>query len=343
MSFHKLVDDSFIIPTRVVTDKFIVVPYHSNALGIDLEAFLSSSPEYMGKVFSPDVVGIVAIASSVELSLAESAWTVWRARLRASFSYHALSLDEQKVLGGLYVQHSLKVGYDALAMFWVREDEAESGLNEALYEFTQQWVREDWPIARVAWPGRQISWDDWQRLPDKEPMPWEGTAPLLTHLPRKIVADDFVVSGPSENDLFKLAPLDFSLLSLDHEAYTSTINPHRENVLYGWPDRSLSVGDSVHELGFHMMNRYWRSGFAYAVLTPDENSLRGCIYIDSTTKKGFDAEAQIWVRANEIKTGLSQVLYDYLEVWLKTAWPFDKVGWPGRKLSLQDWAALPDK
>lgn len=77
-----------------------------------------------------------------------------------------MSLDEQRLLGCVYVDPPDKADTDAEITFWVRADEQETGLEAALEATVRPWVAEVWPFARVSYPGRDISWDEWDALPD---------------------------------------------------------------------------------------------------------------------------------------------------------------------------------
>ena len=92
---------------------------------------------------------------------------------------------EQRVAGGLvrvrgaarhvrdavarrgYVMPPQRAGYDAQVFYWARSSELASGLDAHLGEAVHAWLRDSWPWwPRVAYPGRDISWDDWEALPE---------------------------------------------------------------------------------------------------------------------------------------------------------------------------------
>ena len=47
---------------------------------------------------------------------------------------------------------------------WVRASELENELDDILYKTVKQWISEDWPFKRVAYPGRAIPWEEWKTL-----------------------------------------------------------------------------------------------------------------------------------------------------------------------------------
>ena len=53
---------------------------------------------------------------------------------------------------------------NAEATMWVRSDMLESDLDEELYKTVRSWIAKDWPFARTAYPGREMSWEEFNRL-----------------------------------------------------------------------------------------------------------------------------------------------------------------------------------
>jgi hypothetical protein len=102
---------------------------------------------------------------SLEEDLIDLAWHQKEAELKRSFNYVVLSPDESRVLGCVYVDPPEKQGADAEVTFWVRVEEAETGLEQELERVVRQWIATEWPFERVRWPGLEISWQEWDRLP----------------------------------------------------------------------------------------------------------------------------------------------------------------------------------
>ena len=40
------------------------------------------------------------------------------------------------------------------------------GFEEVLEAEVRAWLEAEWPFEQVRWPGRDISWEDWEALPD---------------------------------------------------------------------------------------------------------------------------------------------------------------------------------
>jgi len=93
-------------------------------------------------------------------------WRQKEARLRRSFNYAVMAPDESRLLGCVYVDPPDKQGADADVFLWVRSDEEGSDLEEVLEREVRRWLDAEWPFETVRWPGRDLSWEDWDRLPD---------------------------------------------------------------------------------------------------------------------------------------------------------------------------------
>jgi hypothetical protein len=84
-----------------------------------------------------------------------------------SFPYAVLDPEKTRERGCVYVRPSKKAGYDAVVKMWVTAEEYAAGFDEKLYAWTRTWVESAWPFAKVAYPGREISQEEWDVLPDK--------------------------------------------------------------------------------------------------------------------------------------------------------------------------------
>jgi hypothetical protein len=49
---------------------------------------------------------------------------------------------------------------------WVRVSELCNGLDSDLYGAVKKWISELWPFTRPAYPGREITIEEWQKIPD---------------------------------------------------------------------------------------------------------------------------------------------------------------------------------
>jgi hypothetical protein len=51
---------------------------------------------------------------------------------------------------------------------WARQSELAGGLEVRLYNAVKDWLAQEWPFKNVAFPGRDITWDDWAAIPDEK-------------------------------------------------------------------------------------------------------------------------------------------------------------------------------
>ena len=103
---------------------------------------------------------------TLEQDLIDLAWHQKEADLRRSFNFAVMSLDGSRLLGCVYVDPPTKEGYDAEVFWWARADELASGLEDAIGVAARAWVEREWPFGRVAYPGRDIGWEEYVALQD---------------------------------------------------------------------------------------------------------------------------------------------------------------------------------
>jgi RimJ/RimL family protein N-acetyltransferase len=98
-----------------------------------------------------------------------------------------------------------------------------------------------------------------------------------------------------------------------------------------WPREGFTVEENLADLKHHQQEFETRKAFAYTVVPLDESRVLGCVYINPTTKPNTDAEIYLWVRQSEYDRGLDKVLFQTVNNWLRSSWPFKKVAFPGRE------------
>ncbi len=94
------------------------------------------------------------------------------------------------------------------------------------------------------------------------------------------------------------------------------------------PDEPLTLEQNLVDLGWHQKEFQTRRSFAFTVVSPDESSCLGCVYIypDGTA----DARVHLWVRRQAWEEGLDPILERAVRAWIGEAWPFETVVYPGR-------------
>ena len=89
----------------------------------------------------------------------------WEFQHHTAFAYGILSADKQTELGCVYINPSPKQGYDASVRLWVTKQGADAGLEPVLEKAVREWVKTKWPFKNVAFPGRDMTMDQWNKLP----------------------------------------------------------------------------------------------------------------------------------------------------------------------------------
>ena len=156
----KLVPKDFAVPEVLETDKFCLRMLTTNDADKDYDAVITSI-DHLQKmnVFGPSnrwpATGI-----TFDQDLRDLGWHQKEFQNKTSFAYTVMSLDEEECLGCVYIYPSKNPEYDAIVMLWVRQSEAAKGLDGVLYSTVKNWVHDQWPFKKVAYPGRDVGWED---------------------------------------------------------------------------------------------------------------------------------------------------------------------------------------
>jgi hypothetical protein len=156
-----LVPAEFTVLEILETDLMRLRPLSIHDAVIDFAAVMEND-ERLRTVYRPD--GVWPSGLTLEQNIIELGWHQTEFQLRTSFAYTVVSLDEREVLGCMYIYPTSTSDYDAEISMWVRRLRVEEGLDEHLFETVERWVAACWPLKNPAYPGRRISFTDWQAL-----------------------------------------------------------------------------------------------------------------------------------------------------------------------------------
>jgi hypothetical protein len=145
-----------------------------------------------------------------------------------------------------------------------------------------------------------------------------------------LVPDDFDVPLDLDTPEFRLRPLTPAVAELDYDALMSSVD--LLNAMFGpqWPHARFTLEENVQDLVEHQEEFERRVAFAYTVLSPDEATCLGCVYINPHLDPGIDARVRMWVRQSAHDQGLDPVLFETVRAWIDERWPFTNVVYPGR-------------
>jgi len=138
---------------------------------------------------------------------------------------------------------------------------------------------------------------------------------------------DFAVPARAQTPRFTLRMLSIHEVVKDFDAVMSS----REHLwarfggVWGWPAADLTLEQDLIDLAWHQKEFQLRSAFAYALMSPDEARLLGCVYVDPPEREGADAEVWFWGRSSELASGLEDEIEAFVVGWLAREWPFGSV------------------
>ena len=157
----------------------------------------------------------------------------------------------------------------------------------------------------------------------------------------QFVPMEFAVPSELSTASFTLRMLSVDDVEKDFEAVTSSAA--RVSKVWpesGWP-AGLTLRQNLIDLGWHEKEFQNRTSFAYTMVAPDESQVLGCVYFYPTDKVGYDAEVFLWVRESEAAADLDAELFEIVQQWLASDWPFENPAYPGRTISWEQWDSLP--
>lgn len=157
-----LVAEEFAVPTLVEAEGFKLQPLGPELVAVDFAAYMSSI-EHLQQTFSRSTSWPHADITAEE-AMADMENEAARFKARTSFAYGVLTPDGTRERGSLYVSRSPISGYDAMVRMWVTKADFDEGFDDELYEWAKAWIAAQWPFANVAYPGRAITWEEWDAL-----------------------------------------------------------------------------------------------------------------------------------------------------------------------------------
>ncbi|MGN6358073.1 MAG: twin-arginine translocation pathway signal protein [Novosphingobium sp.] len=169
-----------------------------------------------------------------------------------------------------------------------------------------------------------------------------ATAPRPAGPKAGFVPDTFAVPTLVEAPGFKLVPLGPEVVKLDFAAYMSSIQHLQQTFSRStrWPREGITDAEAMQDMLSEQARFEKRSSFAYAVLTPDGRRERGCVYVYPSKVPGYDAMVTLWVTKAEYDAGFDGELYKWVTGWMRTAWPLQRIAYPGRSIAWAEWDAL---
>ena len=159
------VPPEFTIPEKLETTEFRLRMLTINDVVKDYDAVMTSTDHlrtvWPGGTWPPEGL-------TLEQDLIDLGWHQKEFQTRGSFAYTVVTPSESQVTGCVYVFPTCKCGYDAVVYLWARQSELAGGLETRLYATVKDWIARRWPFKNVAFPGRDIGWNDWEAIPNEK-------------------------------------------------------------------------------------------------------------------------------------------------------------------------------
>ena len=141
-----------------------------------------------------------------------------------------------------------------------------------------------------------------------------------------LVPVDYSVPMRLVRKSYQLKPLGPALAQHDFDAYMSSIEHIRANFGSGkWPYPGITMAEAVKDVEGEQERFQARKSFTYAVLSPDGKQELGCVYIQPSREKEYDAVVAMWTTKKAFEGGLQTRLDADVRAWLKKDWPFQRV------------------
>lgn len=159
---QKFIPTDFKIPEVLETDRFRLRMLTVQDVKLDYDAVMTSIAHLQKtKPFGPNHKWPTK-ELSYEQDLIDLGWHQKEFQRKTSFAYTVMNLDETECLGCTYIYPSDNPNFDAIVIMWVRQSEVANGLDEILFSSVKKWIQDKWPFKKVAYPGRNVSWDEFE-------------------------------------------------------------------------------------------------------------------------------------------------------------------------------------
>jgi hypothetical protein len=157
-----LVSEDFAVPLRIEQAGYVLHPLTTKDVEHDYEAVMSSK-ESLRRIFCEDD-DWPADNMTLQDNYHDLEQHQKEFEERYAFTYTMETPDAQRCLGCVYIYPCRRGDYDAQVFYWVRDSAKALGLEQELDAFLRQWLQEVWPFQHPVFPGRDVSWQEWQAL-----------------------------------------------------------------------------------------------------------------------------------------------------------------------------------
>lgn len=156
------VPEDFRVPQRIEQPTYVLRPLTIADVEKDYEAVMSST-QSLRQIFGENNTW-----PDEQMTLHENERDLQRHQTdfeqRRGFTYTVETPEGSSCLGCVYIYPSDRGDYDARVYYWVRDGVKAQGAEAQLGSFLRQWLQEEWPFRHPVFPGRDVSWQEWEAL-----------------------------------------------------------------------------------------------------------------------------------------------------------------------------------
>ena len=148
---------NFNAPENYKTDEFYFAVLKPSITEIDYQAVMSSRKN-LRKIFSANDAW-----PSENMTIEENTQDLIRHesefRQKKAFAYSVFTTNKDEYIGCVYINPTIKNDFDCEVYLWVKD--SRNALDQKLFQEIKKWLLGYWNLNAVAFPGRDISWNDW--------------------------------------------------------------------------------------------------------------------------------------------------------------------------------------
>lgn len=159
----------------------------------------------------------------------------------------------------------------------------------------------------------------------------------------KFVADHIKPPFQVKTEKYILRKLTVDEVDKDYQAVMSSKESLRKIFCDNddWPSDQMTLEDNYNDLLEHQKEFDNREGFAYTLVTPDDQVCIGCVYIYPFIYGNFDCRVYYWLTDDFVR--LTGHLHNFIIGWLKDDFELMHPVFPGRDFSHEAWKEMVEQ
>ena len=157
-----------------------------------------------------------------------------------------------------------------------------------------------------------------------------------------LIEDGIAIPSRVQTDSFIIRPLEITDAEADYDAVMKSrnqiVNTFGPN--HPWPPEDLTLEQNRIDLAWHQKEHQRRDSFTFTVHSLNGDTEFGCLYIQPSQIKAYDATVYYWISETARRNKLTGEITTCIREWIANDWPLENITFPGRDLSWNDWKTL---